>query len=147
MSHRAAQLVACVGGVGCVPLAPGTAGSVLGGLCAWMLPLDAVWQGVTLACVAAAGIWASGVTASVERRPDPPTVVVDELVGMLIACAWLPKQPGLFLAAFVVFRILDIGKWFPINQLERLPGGWGIMADDVAAGLLARLAVFLVWRT
>ena len=64
---------------------------------------------------------------------------------MLIACFMVPKTPVRLLVAFLLFRLFDIGKWFPMKQLERLPGGWGIVADDVAAGVLARL-VMLLWR-
>ena len=144
VAERAAELVASLGGVGRCPVAPGTAGSAVAVVAYLALPADAVVQGLVVGLVIAIGWWAAGAYAAVARDPDPSRVVIDEAVGMLIACFMLPKSLGWLVGAFLLFRVFDIGKWFPMKQLERLPGGWGIMADDVAAGLMARL-VLLAW--
>jgi phosphatidylglycerophosphatase A len=89
-----------------------------------------------------------GVAAAsrIERaagRKDPSIVVIDEVVGMLVALWALPFQAGEALAAFLCFRLFDIVKPYPIRRLERQPGGWGIMLDDVLAGLYANAVIRL----
>jgi len=92
-----------------------------------------------------AGTAAAGRYASDLGRPDPGRIVVDEICGQLIALAFLPGGWVPVGISFALFRFFDIIKPWPIRRLESLPGGWGIMADDVAAGLvaaaLARLAL------
>ena len=141
---RLALLLASVGGVGYCPVAPATAGSAVALGIYLVMPSTATAQFGILLFVLLIALWASGRVA-VRGGKDPSYVVIDEVAGMLVACFLLPKTPGVLAAAFVLFRILDIGKWFPMKQLERLPGGWGIVADDLAAGLLARLLLAL-WR-
>ena len=142
--QRLAVLVATVGGLGRAPLAPGTIGSAAGAVLTWMLPLEPAVQVVVLTGAVALGIWSAGVVARQHLDADPSVVVIDEVAGMLVACFLLPKTLPHLAAAFLLFRLFDIGKWFPMKQLERLPGGWGIMADDLAAGLCSRL-VLLLW--
>ena len=143
MRVRWAWLVATVGGVGFVPWAPGTAGSAVGLVVAATVGqfMNPWWY---LGLVVA--LFFSGVAAAqaVERsalRKDPSHVVIDEVVGMLLALFALPVRAGVFLSAFLCFRGLDIFKPFPIRRLERQPGGWGIMLDDLAAGVCANLLV------
>ncbi|MGE3843999.1 MAG: phosphatidylglycerophosphatase A [Vicinamibacterales bacterium] len=133
---------------GYAPVAPGTFGSAAGLVLFGVLRFaGAEAQVPAVACgLALVGVWAASVTARSIGRSDPGIVVVDEVVGMLVTVAWLPlSAPGLF-AAFFLFRIFDILKPFPAAQSEALPGGWGIMADDVFAGVYASLAVrILAW--
>lgn len=143
MWARWAWLVATAGGIGTVPGAPGTAGSVVGlalGLVASRV-LSPFWY-----LVVVMGLFLLGVAAAqrVERtsgRHDPPQVVIDEVVGMLVALFALPVRGGVLVSVFICFRALDIVKPFPIRRLERQPGGWGIMLDDAVAGLVANLLV------
>ena len=79
------------------------------------------------------GVWAAGAVSSPED-PDPRRVVWDEFVGMWVTCLFLPKRLFWLAIAFVVFRVMDVVKPFPIRRLERLPRGWGIMTDDLLAG-------------
>jgi phosphatidylglycerophosphatase A len=141
---RAGWWLASVGGLGRSPIAPGTVGSAAGVALYWVLPADPASQGIAILGFTWAGLWASNVIARTQHDSDPPIVIIDELTGMLLACFLLPKEPGALLAAFGLFRLLDITKWFLIRSCERLPGGWGIMLDDLAAGALTRL-VLLVW--
>ncbi len=133
------RVLATFFGLGLVPLAPGTAASAaaaigyLLGLHRLAWPLYAALVGfLFFAGAAAAGRYASDL-----GRPDPGRIVVDEICGQLIALAFL--QGGWVPAgiSFALFRFFDIIKPWPIRRLESLPGGWGIMADDVAAGLAA----------
>ena len=87
-------------------------------------------------------------SAAAERRlgtKDPRVIVIDEIVGMVLALLGIPYQMGYVVAAFCLFRALDIFK--PIGALERLPGGWGVMCDDVAAALLTNLILRGVYLT
>jgi phosphatidylglycerophosphatase A len=134
--------IASVFGLGRLP-ASGTVGSAAGLAGYLLLPPDAAVQAAVILAVCGLGVWASRPSPG-SAGHDPSYVVIDEAAGMLIAAFLLPREPLWLGLAFLGFRLLDIGKWFPMKQLERLPGGWGIMADDVAAGLLTRLAL-LPW--
>jgi phosphatidylglycerophosphatase A len=144
LGRSSTKLLASVGGVGYCPVAPGTAGSAAALLAYLALPLHAGIQAAVIAVVTFVGLWASSAVAAQAGDHDPSEVVIDEAAGLLIACFLVPKSIRALAAAFLLFRLFDVGKWFPMKQLERLPGGWGIMADDLAAGLLARL-VLLIW--
>ena len=142
--RRVALWVASLGGVGYCPIASGTAASAVSGAVIWLLPAPLMTQLIVLAVVVIVGLWSSDMACAATGIKDPSCVVIDELAGMLIACLMVRHTPGRIVAAFVLFRIFDIGKWFPMKQLERLPGGWGVMMDDLAAGVLAR-ACLLPW--
>jgi phosphatidylglycerophosphatase A len=75
---------------------------------------------------------------------DPSIVVIDEILGMWIALTGIEKGPGPFITAFVLFRLFDVLKPEPARSLERLPRGWGIMLDDVVAGLYANAATRVI---
>jgi len=79
-----------------------------------------------------------------EHGSDPSIVVIDEMVGMWIALLWVPKSVAAVGFCFLLFRLLDILKPEPARRLERLPGGWGIMLDDVVAGLYSNLTYHLL---
>ncbi len=130
-------------GVGLFPFAPGTAGTLVVGLpLAWALGSIAPWAVVAGAgLLFAAGLWTGGACERIFRRRDPSPVVLDEVVGMLITVVGLAPSWGGYLAGFVLFRIADILKPWPARRAERLPGGPGILLDDVVAGLYARAAL------
>jgi phosphatidylglycerophosphatase A len=139
-------VVACgtVAGVGRVPFAPGTAGAVIGiplWLVTFLAPAPALLQAALALLALVLGIWAGTRYETLTGQHDPPQFVLDETCGMLVTliampCTWFTVASG-----FVLFRILDIAKPFPISRVQRLPGGWGIVADDVMAGLAAGLVV------
>lgn len=139
------RLLATGGGVGYLPFAPGTAASLVGAaLCFPLLSLPwPVYLGATLGLTALA-IWVAGRVAGELGQPDPPQVVIDEIAGMWIAAIALSPRLYDLAAVFVLFRLMDVVKPAPIPGLERLPGGLGIVADDVAAGLLARATWWLL---
>jgi len=144
-SRSTAQLLATAGGLGGSPVAPGTAGSLVGA--ALSLPfLGAGWPlqlGATAALVAVA-VAVAGRAAEELGHRDPPRVVIDEIAGMCVATLALPFHVYDLCVVFLLFRLFDIVKPAPIPRLERLPGGFGIVADDVAAGLLARATWWLL---
>ena len=99
------------------------------------------------AILLAPGIWSASVVARETNTTDPHIVVVDEVIGQWITLAGAATYNWkTYLAAFVLFRLLDIWKPAPARQLESLPGGWGIVADDVMAGLYGALAIFVLDR-
>ena len=135
-----ARLVATGLGSGYSPVAPGTAGSLVGLLL--FLPLAGLAWPVQLAAtavVALVGTLAAGRVARELGRNDPGLVVVDEVAGQWITLLALPLTSVTALAGLLLFRVMDIVKPWPARDLERLPGGIGIMADDVAAGIYAHL--------
>jgi phosphatidylglycerophosphatase A len=144
-----AQWVATGFGSGYSPVAPGTAGSLVGLLL--FLPLARLaWpaQLAAVAAVALVGALAAGRVARQLGIEDPGLVVVDEVAGQWLTLVALPLTPLTALFGFLLFRLMDIVKPWPARDLERLPGGWGIMADDLAAGVCAQLAlrvVLAVW--
>jgi phosphatidylglycerophosphatase A len=139
---RCGLAVATALGAGYAPKAPGTAGSAVG-LLLWIALPKILWiQVLVLAVVAVVGSWAGTVAEAHFGRQDPGEVVIDEVAGMMVTLVLNPiAGPVWMLLAFGLFRAFDITKPFPVRRLERLPGGIGIMADDLAAGVYANLAL------
>ena len=161
-SDRLARAIATVGGLGDALPAPGTTAGSLPAAIAWWIaarltadPVIGV-VGLAVAAVAAAtaGTWAAGVEARRRARHDPGAVVIDEVAGQWLCFAVTAGfvgaadagSIGAVALGFLVFRILDVVKPWPIRRLERLPGGLGIMVDDLAAGVVAGVLVGLVLR-
>ena len=138
---RVAMAVATCFGVGRAPIAPGTAGSVPGVALAFVLAYTAgPWAVVLgLVAVAALGTWAADAASRRLGHPDPAPVVVDEVAGQMLTLLFVPLTWQALVLGFLLFRVFDILKPFPANALERLPGGAGIMADDLAAGIYGNL--------
>lgn len=140
-------------GSGYSPIAPGTAGALLAVVIWWayatLLGDYCITQGITVALVilfTVLGVW----SATVSERywgEDPKRVVVDEMVGTWIALLAVPANAhwGYMVAAFVLFRFFDIVKPLGIRKMENLPGGYGIMADDILSGIYG-MAVILMYR-
>lgn len=143
------RFVATGAGVGYFPIAQGTMGALLALILFGILPTPSpILFILTIAVLMVAGVYsASVVEQEVVSRlgptlgRDPGIIVIDEVVGMLIALIAIPKTTKLLIFAFVLFRIFDIVKPFPAQQSERLPGGWGIMMDDIIAGIYANLMI------
>ncbi len=135
-TRRVAWALATWFGCGRSPVAPGTVGT-LGAVPLYLLASRGGHVGVGLAAVAVTivGVWASGVVAKDAGHADPSFVVIDEVAGLLVTM--LPVSPSWRSLAVgcAVFRLLDILKPGPVQRFEALPGGWGIMMDDVAAGV------------
>lgn len=134
-------------GLGLAPIAPATVASLAAVLIYGYSPLEEDSTGFFLLCGLGflAGIWACQ-SLITETDHDPKRAVWDEFVGMWVTCLLLPKTLAWLTAAFVVFRVLDILKPWPIRRFERLPGGLGIMADDLAAGAVGAVGLNVVYR-
>ncbi|MEI9886950.1 MAG: phosphatidylglycerophosphatase A [Rhizomicrobium sp.] len=134
-----ATLLATVFGAGRAPVAPGTVASVLALPFAWLI----LWKfgpfalfGASIAAYAV-GVWSTGNYANRIGKSDPSECVIDEVAGQWLACAAAPLSLAGFAFAFLLFRVFDITKLWPVSEGEKLPGGWGIMTDDMIAGALA----------
>lgn len=134
-----ATFIASVGYLGFSPLAPGTVGTLAAFAVYWWLVPAGLWVLVVAAVAIAVGIWAGGVAEKVWQKKDPGRVCVDEFAAYFVAVAFLPKTAAYAVAAFILSRVFDILKPFPAGRSQRLPGGWGIMADDVVAAVYANL--------
>jgi len=125
-------------GLGFAPIAPGTCGT-LGAipLILVMHEVGVVFRALLLVLLVGLAIWSAHCYRELSREKDPSAVVIDEVAGLSVAMFLLPPTgPGLALG-FVLFRFFDIVKPFPIRRVERLRGGYGIVADDLVAGLYA----------
>ena len=145
---RAMLAVATMGPCGHAPAAPGTFGSAAGLLLFWGVRASgsAAVEAAVLIAVTAIGVAAATRAESVSGRRDPGLIVIDETAGMLLTLAAVPVGLGGAAVGFLAFRLFDIVKPFPARQAERLPGGWGVMADDLVAGLYAQaLLRLLLW--
>ena len=125
--------------LGKLPFAPGSWGS-LGALILWFfLPLSFPIQMMVIILLFAFGVIASKKIADAMHDHDPSEVVIDEATGMGIALFMLPHSIPVYTMAFILFRIFDIFKPSFIYRVQNLPGGWGIMLDDVVAGVFTLL--------
>jgi len=166
--YAAVALATC--GVGYIPIAPGTWGAgvgvglylAVGSFTGWVV-VNAASSGVGRAAlpfqqtlttmlllavvlVSLAGTWAATRAEKLLGRKDPGAVVVDEVAGQLITFLFVPWEMGVWtvVAGFLAFRLFDIWKPYPINRLEALPSGLGVMADDVLAGAYAAALMSLL---
>jgi phosphatidylglycerophosphatase A len=138
-------------GCGYAPAAPGTAGSAAGILIAWLLISQAgiapVYLVLLTVIMTGPAIWAAGATALQLGKEDPGLVVIDEVLGQwLTAAAILRPTWQSYVLAFALFRIFDITKPWPIRKLEDLPGGLGIVSDDLLAGVYGAVVMWLAGR-
>lgn len=143
-------------GIGFVPVAPGTFGSLLGLLLAWLVVGVSGWpvglQAVVEGVILLAGIPICGRAARLFGRPDPGSVVYDEVAALPLVFLSVPFAFSTSMAlpaailGFAWFRLFDIVKPWPVHRLERFPGGLGIMIDDVAAALYATAALWLTLK-
>ena len=134
-------------GTGYAPIAPGTAGSLLGLVLIYLFPLNGwYWLALTLLFFFI-GVWTSTIIEK-EKGEDPPIVVIDEVVGQWVALLFLPVYSvKVFVLAFLLFRLFDVRKPPPIDQSQNLKAGYGIMIDDVIAGVYANIILQLIFRT
>jgi phosphatidylglycerophosphatase A len=152
MNRRLAWVLATGGGSGKFPFAPGTAGSFVALIIYWFILPDSSAGAFPLAVYAVVsvlvfigGCWAAGVLEKSLGR-DHGSIVIDEFVGQWLALIALPKSIPLAIAAFFLFRLFDILKPFPAGKMESIPGGLGVMADDLVAGAYSNLLLrALVW--
>ncbi len=141
--NRTLLFFATCGFVGYLPKAPGTWASVLGGILLYLFPIEALPANL----IFVAGLVAFSVVCIhflPRERKDPGYIVIDELAGMYVALAGHRSTIVNVALGFVFFRFFDIMKPFPVNKAEELKNGWGVVADDVTAGLYANCCLVAV---
>lgn len=126
---------------GFVPRMPGTAGSAAGLLFALLVGYDAKVYLSSLAVLLAAAMLVIRRAEILFGKRDSGRIVIDEAVGIMVALLFLPLEPAYIIPAFLLFRIFDIFKPFPIRMAERAPSPLGVVLDDVIAGIYANLIV------
>lgn len=144
---RFSTIIASVLGIGYFPVASGTVMSAVAVFLAIFIARHGGGGPAVLAASLVAfgvGVWACGAHVRETGRKDPSECVIDELAGQWLACAGIsfdfaPASASQFALAFLLFRLFDILKPWPISAAERLPGGMGVMADDMLAGLAAAI--------
>jgi phosphatidylglycerophosphatase A len=132
--------------IGNIPFAPGTFGTLIG------IPLCFALSGISLAPAVLCtflfiffAVYIADAAEKLLKRSDPGCIVIDEMAGMMVTLIGLPFNPITVAIGFIIFRILDILKPFPIRNLDRwIPGGLGVVADDVAAGIIANLLLRII---
>ena len=144
-----ALALATSGGVGYLPIAPGTWGTVVGVAMAWGMADWPVWSWFLVAALlTVAGSWAAGHACKVIGVADSGHVVIDEVAGFLVTMIAIPITPYWLVVGFVVFRILDIVKLAPASYFDqRVKNGWGVVMDDIVSGIYGNLLMHLMVRS
>ena len=145
MNRVAAEWIGTVFYIGKLPLAPGTWASIFAVLCWYFLFQSVnhfVLPAISIFLFLIGGI-ASDTIVKHSKEHDPSRIVIDEWVGQWVALSMMPINIRTGVVAFVAFRIFDIIKPWPVRKMEKIPGGWGIMADDVMAGIMAYFVVLI----
>ena len=135
-------------GAGYFPRMPGTMGTVVAipfSLGLNWIATSHFWLALFILFAAIVfAIWSADEAAKILKQKDPQRVVIDEIVGFLLANFSMPASTVALLCSFALFRFFDIAKVFPINRIERLPGGAGIVLDDVMAGFYALICLRVI---
>jgi phosphatidylglycerophosphatase A len=132
--------------VGYLPFIPGTFGSLAG------LFLFYIIRGNKFSCalitlfLVLLGFLVSGQAEKIFQKKDPPVVVIDEVSGMLLSLLFIPFDSRFIILAFILFRLFDALKPYPIDKLQNLKGSLGIMSDDLVAGLYANITLQIIFR-
>ena len=141
--------LASVFGVGFIPYAPGTYGSIVAAAIYLLLPQMLfsgkgwLWYTGFLVILIALAVWLSS-KAEEKLGYDAPQIVIDEVCGFFLSVFLLPKSFLMAVYAFVIFRALDIAKPFPIKASQKIPRGWGIVLDDLIAGIYTNILIHLI---
>lgn len=145
MEKALARTIGSAFGIGYLPLAPGTFASAAAALLYFFVPVvrEPFWLVLLIVLSVVLGVWAGGMMED-DYGEDPSQTVIDEVAGQWLALLFVPASPFAVLLAFIFFRFFDIVKPGIVDRAQRLPGGWGIMADDVLAGVFANVALQFV---
>ena len=141
MKHFLTKSFASVLGIGYFPIAPGTWATVVGVALAYCLGYSLLIYTALLLAFLAVGVISSGAMEKKLNQKDPGVVVIDEVVGVMIALWGLPLIGPVMICGFFLFRAFDMFKIYPINKLESISGGWGIMLDDCMAGVYTNIVL------
>ncbi len=145
MNDKLVTLLATGFGSGLSPYAPGTAGTFVGVLiCLLCLPMPWILRLLFVLVLLALSLYVSQKAEDIYQKKDDQRIVIDEIIGLQITMLPVTINVLNLCAAFVLFRVFDIWKPFPVKNLQGLPGGWGVVMDDVAAGIYAAIVLWLL---
>ncbi len=140
------KTIATLGFIGYLPIAPGTWGTGAALIFMALIPLSETALMFLIASLIIIGTIAAGTAERIIGETDSGHIIIDEFVGFLVSVAYIPHTYGYLVSAFLLFRVFDILKPFPIRQIERaIKGGAGIVADDILAGIFTN-AVLQLWK-
>ncbi len=140
-----ANLVATFFYVGLIPKAPGTFGTLAAIPLFYLLTFTPLYLylGITVIIILVS-VWASKIVEEVYNKEDPQQIVADEVCGYLVTMILVPPTIANIFLGFLLFRFFDIAKPYPVRKFEKLPGGWGVVIDDVAAGVYACVSLHIL---
>jgi phosphatidylglycerophosphatase A len=142
-----AKLIATFFYVGLIPIGPGTFGTLAAIPLFYVLSFTPLYLYLAITVVMILiSVWASTVAEEVFGKTDPGQVVADEVCGYLITMILVPVTISNIFLGFLLFRLFDIAKHYPIRNFEKLPGGWGIVMDDVMAGVYSCITLHILGR-
>jgi len=144
--NRLYKLIASVFYIGYLPVAPGSLGSFAALFLYYFIKNSPLMMGIAIFVCLILGFLTAGRAEKLFGGRDAGEIIIDEFTGMLISLFLLPVSMGYIVAAFLIFRFLDIVKPGPINKAQELEGSLGIMADDLLAGVYANLILQIVYR-
>ncbi len=133
---------------GYIPVAPGTFGTLVAVPLCYLLSVFGPFEGALFIAVFAGGsVWISGEAERVFNKKDSSLIVIDEMAGLLVTLFLIPWSTKSVVIGFLLFRLIDITKPFPIRRMEsKLHGGWGVVGDDLLAGIYANAVLRVVMR-
>jgi phosphatidylglycerophosphatase A len=142
--RRIGVFIATCAYVGYAPVAPGTFGSAIGLAVFYVVrhQRSTTVEVAAIVALAAVGLWSATEAEHHFGGIDPGPVVIDEVVGMLITLAFIPVNMAGAIVAFLIFRFLDVVKPWPARRLEQLPGGFGVVLDDMMAGVYGNIVMW-----
>lgn len=131
--------------MGLIPVGPGTFGTLAAIPLFYALSFTPIYiyLAITVAIILIS-VWASTIAEEIFQKTDPGQVVADEVAGFLVTMILVPATISNIFLGFLLFRLFDIAKPYPVRKFEKLPGGWGIVIDDVAAGVYACVTVHIL---
>ncbi|MEN6508757.1 MAG: phosphatidylglycerophosphatase A [Smithella sp.] len=142
------QVLATGFGAGLSPVAPGTVGTLVGlVICLFSYPLAWPLRLLYVVAISAVSVYVAGQAEKLYGKTDDQRIVIDEIAGLQVTMLPVAITGLHLLLAFVLFRIFDIWKPFPLNRFQKFPGGWGVVADDLGAGVYGGLVLFLFTLT
>ena len=145
MNEKLITFLATGFGSGLSPVAPGTAGTLVGVvICLLCLPIPWILRLIIVLALLALSIYVAGQAEKIYQKKDDQRIVIDEIIGLQITMLPVAINILNLCAAFVLFRIFDIWKPFPVKNMQGLPGGWGVVIDDVAAAIYAAVIMWLL---
>ena len=145
MKNSIAKIIATFFYVGLMPIGPGTFGTLAAIPLFYALSFTPIYLylGITVVIILIS-VWASTIAEEIFQKRDPGQVVADEVCGLLVTMILVPPTITNIFFGFLLFRLFDIAKPYPVRKFEKLPGGWGIVIDDVAAGVYACISLHIL---